>query len=126
MELVFFRLNRCLLHLPSFRISEWADTSYKCDTAVLKSDKSVTALVFVRETALYALTSLKSQGDEDWGRGDTVKSKEKKGTMEGLVIFLLVVVVMAVGVSGKEQCTTDEHRQMQVKHQPNINICQYL
>ena len=53
--------------------------SYKCDTAVLKSDKSVTALVFVRETALYALTSLKSQGDEDWGRGDTVKFKNKRG-----------------------------------------------
>jgi len=37
--------------------------SYKCDTAVLKSDKSVTALIFVRETALYGLTSLKEMGE---------------------------------------------------------------
>ena len=43
----------------------------------------------------------------------------KLGTMEGSVVFL-VVVVMAVGVLGREQCTTDQHRQMQVMPQPNI------
>lgn len=41
-----------------------------------------------------------------------MKSKETKGAMEGSVIFLLLVVVVA-GVSGKEQCNTAEHRQMQ-------------
>jgi len=43
----------------------------------------------------------------------SLKTRGKKlGTMEGSVVFL-VVVVMAVGVSGREQCTTDQHRQMQ-------------
>ena len=39
--------------------------------------------------------------------------------MEGSVVFLLVVVVMA-GVLGQEQCTSAEHRQMQVMPQPKI------
>ena len=57
-----------------------------------------------------------------------MKSRGRKlGTMEGSVVFL-VVVVMAVGVSGREQCTTDQHRQMQVRPQPNseifVNICE--
>jgi len=43
----------------------------------------------------------------------SLKTRGKKlGTMEWSVVFL-VVVVMAVGVSGREQCTTDQHRQMQ-------------
>ena len=59
-----------------------------------------------------------------------MKSEEtrgrKKGRMEeGLMVFLLVVVVMA-GVSGKEQCTTAQHRQMQVMYYmqvvPQTNI----
>ena len=71
------------LHLPSFRISEWADTSYKCDTAVLKSDKSVNALVFVRETALYGLRSPEEMG-EGW------KCDDGQGESDGGVGGLLV------------------------------------
>ena len=72
--------QQVLRQLPSPRFAfhqrlEQTHGSYKCDTAVLKSDKSVTcSLIFVRETALYALTSLSRRyeiggGVILWSRG---------------------------------------------------------
>ena len=80
--------------------------------AVLKSDKSASALVFVRETALYGLRGLKEMGE--WG--DSLKPKEMamvaRGRMEAAL--LVVVMMLVVGVLGRERCTTDQQRKMQV------------
>ena len=52
---------------------------------------------------------------ERWGRGESVKLGETMArlrAMEGLAVFLLVVMV--VGISAMDQCNSDKYRQMQV------------
>ena len=81
--------------------------------AVLKSDKSASTLVFVRETALYGLRGLKEMGE--WS-DNLLKPKEMAMVARGRMEAALMVVVMmlVVGVLGRERCTTDQQRKMQV------------